>query len=392
MPARTGKIDTTLFQFATVRQLEILEAIDKHGSMRAATKALGCNYTTVHQAFQRVLHKAALHGYSPEHDLTRPVAPGQKLRGASTLYRRGEPEPVLQWVKSSADDEARDAILREAAAAMSAELPRVVPAIGPAEFDFDLCNVYTITDAHVGALAWHKEGGADWDLRIAEQTLTQCLEYLIASAPAAETCIVNQLGDYLHIDGLLPMTPTSGHVLDADGRFSKIVGVAIRVLRRIVGFALQRHHRVFLLIAEGNHDQASSVWLRHMFAALYEHEPRLNMIESELPYYAHQHGKCLIGFHHGHLKKTTELPILFAAQFPEIWGATRKRVVHTGHRHHVEEKEHSGITIHQHPTLAARDAYAARGGWIAERKVTALSYHREWGEVARATVTPEMMQ
>ena len=62
-----------------------------------------------------------------------------------------------------------------------------------------------------------------------------------------------------------------------------------------------------------------------------------------------------------------------------------------GHRHHVEEKEHSGMTVLQHSTLAARDAYAARGGWHSERQATSITYHSRWGQVARHTVTPEML-
>jgi hypothetical protein len=99
----------------------------------------------------------------------------------------------------------------------------------------------------------------------------------------------------------------------------------------------------------------------------------------------------MLAFHHGHLKKNDQLPILFAAQFPKIWGATEKRYAHCGHRHHVEEKEHSGLTVIQHPTLAARDAYAARGGWIADRSVRAITYHAEFGEVGRNVITPEML-
>ena len=43
------------------------------------------------------------------------------------------------------------------------------------------------------------------------------------------------------------------------------------------------------------------------------------------------------------------------------------------------------MTVHQHPTLAAR------GGWIAHRQVAALTYHARFGEVARNTVTPKML-
>jgi hypothetical protein len=229
-------------------------------------------------------------------------------------------------------------------------------------------------------------------LAIAEQTLSACFARMVESSPAARVGFVNQLGDFLHSDGLLPVTPTSGHILDQDGRYTKLVETAVRILRRVVDLALTKHEHVVVLMAEGNHDMASSVWLRVMFAALYENEPRVEVIDSPLPYYVWQHGKTMLAFHHGHLRKNDQLPILFASQFPKVWGETVKRYAHTGHRHHSEEKEHSGITVIQHPTLAARDAYAARGGWIAERQVTAITYHAEYGQVARVTVTPEMVQ
>ena len=380
-------IDPKLYQFATVRQLEKLEAIEKHGSARKAAKALGIHRNAIDCAVAAVRSKAALAGYSPDHDLTRPVAPGQKLRGASTLYRRGEPEPVLQWVKSSADDAQREAIIREVIASLMDDVPRTGPALFDGPTETSLCNVYTLTDSHVGALCWHREGGADWDLKIAEATLVGCFERMIQASPAADMCVVAQLGDFLHQDSMLPVTPTSGHVLDADGRFSKVVAVAIRVLRTVVNLALTKHRRVVVLMAEGNHDTASSVWLR----ALFEREPRVEVIDSPLPYYVHQHGSTMIGWHHGHLKKPDQLPLLFAAQFPTVWGGTTKRYIHCGHRHHVEEKEHSGVHVIQHPTLAARDAYAARGGWIADRTVTAVTYHDRFGRYSTATVCPEMM-
>ena len=205
------------------------------------------------------------------------------------------------------------------------------------------------------------------------------------------TAVVAQLGDFLHADNINPVTPTSGHLLDADGRYSKVVQVAIRILRQVIKTALAKHKTVVVLMAEGNHDLSSSIWLREMFKAVYEKEPRVQVIDTPLPYYVLQHGSTMLSWHHGHLKKNDQLPLLFAAQFPEVWGKTTKRYVHTGHRHHIEEKEHSGMTVVQHPTLAARDAYAARGGWIAERRAVAITYHQKFGEVSRVSVSPEMV-
>ena len=50
------------------------------------------------------------------------------------------------------------------------------------------------------------------------------------------------------------------------------------------------------------------------------------------------------------------------------------------------------MMVVQHATIAARDAYAARGGWIAERKIKAIIYHTAFGEVSTVTCTPEMLE
>jgi hypothetical protein len=377
--------------YATEVQARYIDAISEHGSIRKAANALGVAHSAIDGALSRLRRSAALRGYAPEHDMTRTVPDGFKVRGVSTYYDE-EGKPRGQWVKSSADDQRREQIIREAFAAMADELPRLDPVPAPDLSHAHLCNLYVMTDCHMGMLAWRKEGGADWDLKIAEKTLVGCFEHMVKASPKASVGVVAQLGDWLHSDGLMPVTPTSGHVLDQDGRFSKIVQASIRVLRRLIDFALTRHEKVIVLMAEGNHDLASSIWLRAMFRALYENEPRVHVIDSELPYYVYQHGSTMLGFHHGHLKKNDQLPILFASQFPKVWGETTKRYAHSGHRHHTEEKEHSGITVMQHPTLAARDAYAARGGWISERQVSAITYHTQFGQVGRVTVTPEMVE
>lgn len=383
-------IDATLLSYATVRQIEYLEAREKHGTENAAAKALGVNSRSLQRSLRALEKLAASKGHSPAHGMTKTVPDGFKVRGVSTLYNQ-EGEIAAQWVKASADDEMRDAAFKAALEALSEDIPRVAAIPQPAQACGNLCTVYTLTDSHVGAYCWAPEGGADWDLKIAEATLTGCFEKMIAASPDSRVGVVAQLGDFLHQDGIKAVTPTSEHLLDADGRFEKVIKVAIRILRRVVDMALAKHETVIVLMAEGNHDITSSIWLRTMFAALYENEPRVRVVESALPYYVYQHGETMLAWHHGHLKKNDQLPILFAAQFPKIWGGTTKRYAHTGHRHHVEEKEGSGMHVMQHTTLTARDAYAARGGWISDRAVTAVTYHDRFGKHSTATICPEML-
>lgn len=384
-------IDPKMKEFATEIQARRIDLLNKLGSITAVAKWEGVDRKAIKNCIDSVKKKAAQQGYSPEHDMTRVVPDGFKVKGVSTYYN-AEGNPSGQWVKSSADEERRKELIKAAFDAMADDLPRIDKIVYKGVPLQTLCNLYVMTDCHVGMLAWHKEGGQDWDLKIAERVLTGCFEQMVMSSPQAGTGIVAQLGDWLHSDGLLPVTPTSHHVLDQDGRFSKIVQTSVKILRRLVDFALTRHEKVIVLMCEGNHDPASSIWLRTMFRALYENEPRVQVIDSELPYYVYQHGDTMIAFHHGHIKKNDALPILFAAQFPQVWGKTTKRYAHTGHRHHVEEKEHSGMTVVQHPTLAARDAYAARGGWLAERQVSAITYHAKFGQVSKITVIPEMLE
>lgn len=361
-------------------------AVAEHGGVRAAERALGLS----NDAIGQVMRRAARLGNAPGH-FDSGTAPGY-LMGKVTVQRNAGGDVERTWERQSPDQEALRAAMAAAAEAMASEMPRLDPIERPGHTLAKLCNLYTFTDCHVGMLASKADGSADWDLKIAEETLFGMFEQMIVQAPRARVAVINQLGDFLHFDGLDPVTPTHQHPLDSSGRYEQVVKVAIRTLRRIVDLALMRHDEVHVIMAEGNHDLASSVWLRQMFAALYENEPRVTVNDSPLPYYAYQHGCVFLGFHHGHKRKMESLPLLFAAMFRAIWGRTTKGYIHTGHFHSGDEKEHPGVKVIRHPTLTAPDSHALRGGWISTREATAETYHEDFGRVARTTVTPEMLE
>jgi hypothetical protein len=384
-------IDENLYRYCTPRQREILEAIERLGSAKAASIELGINIGGASDAFVAVKKKAALMGYAPENDFTRSVPQGFVAKGVSTYYN-SEGKPSGQWVKASLSHEALVDAMREAVEGFKDEIPPVVSIAAPVASEEHLCNLYTFTDYHLGMLAWHKEGGSDWNISIAERTIIAALQQMIEQSPKAHTAVINIQGDFLHTDGKTPVTPASKHVLDADSRFPKIRKSAIRVIRSLVAMSLLRHQEVHLIIAEGNHDEESSGWLADLFSVHYEEEPRVNVNDSVLPFYVFEWGNAMLGFHHGHKVKNESLPLLFAAQFPQEWGRTTRREIHCGHRHHRDEREMNGATVVQHPTLAARDAYAARGGWIADRAAWAITYHKKYGAVGRVMITTEMLE
>ena len=379
-----------LLPFCSPGQKVVIEALIEHGGTNAAARATGLNERTIRKYKEAVLKKAAACGVAPEQDLNYPLPSGQIIKGTSTLIDKTTGQSRLQWVKTDVSKEQQLELMKECVEALKDELPKYNAVSFKATTVSDLATVYTLTDCHVGMKSWKPETGADWDLTIAEQTLVSCFSEMVNAAPNSETAVVAQLGDFLHADSIQPVTPTSGHLLDADDRYSKVVAVGIRILRTVINMALKKHKKVIVLMAEGNHDLSSSIWLRELFKAVYENEPRISVIDTPLPYYVYRHGGTMLAWHHGHLRKNDQLPILFASQFSEVWGNTKKRYVHTGHRHHFDEKEHSGMYVVQHSTVAARDAYAARGGWMSERTIKAITYHKEFGEVGRITVVPEM--
>lgn len=319
------------------------------------------------------------------------VADGYRVKGQSVLYDEAG-NVKLRWEKVDRDKEKQAELQNAALKALAEDLPRIKPVKAKGIYNNDLANMYTITDYHIGMLAWRKEGGADWDIKIAEDTLIAAHTAMIAQAPKAEVGIINQMGDFLHFDGLLPVTPTNRHVLDADSRFPKLVEVAVRCLRIMINLCLEHHKTVHVIIAEGNHDLASAHWLQSFMAVIYENEPRVTIDQSPKPFYCYQFGQTMIGVTHGHCKHTDSLPLLFAAEFPTIWGDTTYRYCHEGHRHHKQVREMSGMTREMHQTLAARDSHASRGGYHSERAANCITYSRHHGEVGRVTIKPQMLQ
>lgn len=330
-------------------------------------------------------------GYAPDYDMTHAAPPGFQVKGVSTLYDR-HGSPVGQWVKTSQDREQMAAAMTAAVQALGEEIPRERARKAPPVTNADLANVYVVTDYHLGMLAWGEETGADYDTAIAEQQLVDWFAAAIAQAPDAELGVFAQLGDFMHWDGMDAVTPASKHLLDADTRFQKLVRVAIRAVRRIIGMLLAKHQRVHVLMAEGNHDPASSIWLREWLAALYENEPRITVDVSPDPYYCVEHGATALFFHHGHKRRLRDADTVFAAKFREVFGRTQHAYAHMGHLHHIDVKETNLMVVEQHRTLAAPDAYASRGGWMSGRDAQVITYSRRFGEVGRVRVSSQMLQ
>jgi hypothetical protein len=297
-----------------------------------------------------------------------------------------------KWAKYDLPKEERLKALREAIDALKEEMvPTSAVQYTNRLTNDKLINQYTLTDYHLGMMAWDEESGDNWDLKIAEDTLVKFFEIAIRDSANAKECVFAQIGDFLHWDGLDAVTPQSKHVLDADTRFSKLVRVAIRVIRRIIKMLLEKYETVNIIMAEGNHDPASSVWLSEMLSAFYDHEPRLKVDTNPDPYYCLTFGKVCLFYHHGHKKSINNVESAFIGKFKKEFGKSEYIYGHLGHLHH-SQKETNLMILEQHRTLASKDAYSSRGGYLSGRDSKVITYHKDYGEVGRNIININMLK
>lgn len=394
MTAPRYRVDEGVKKYATEAQCRAIDAVNEHGSYRKAARSLGVNFTAVRNCVAAAERNAALRGYSPGLcGLDGRLSPVEVLKGRSVFHDVKTGKDTKVWIKTDVELNKRLEIARAAIDAMVEEIPRLDKLPPPLEQGSDsLCSCYVITDFHLGMLSWKEETGNDWDVKIAEKTLIEWFTQAISLSPNSKTAVFAQLSDFLHADGIEPLTPASKHVLDVDTRFAKVVRAAVNVLRRVIDMLLVKHERLHIIMADANHDPVSQIWLREWFSVLYENEPRITVDRSPSPYNAYEFGKVALFFHHGHKRKVANVSEVFAAQFREIFGRTKLAYAHMGHLHSIDVKENNLMVVEQHRTLAAPDAYAARGGWLSGRDAKVITYHREFGEVSRLTINSDMLK
>lgn len=309
-----------------------------------------------------------------------------------TVQRDPEGRVIQSWDRFEPNKLIQEAVQKAAFEALIEQIPRIDPVKPPPIVVGSMLSQYTITDMHLGALAWNVETGAgDYDLAIGEKLLLDWFGAAIAASPSSQKAVFAQLGDFLHYDSFKAVTPEHQHLLDADGRYPLLVRTAIRAMRQIIRMLLEKHGHVTVIMADANHDPSSQVCFREMFAAFYENEPRLTVETNPGTFSVVEHDQVSLFYHHGHRRGIKDVDTVFAGKYREIYGRTKFSYAHIGHLHNDELKTTNLMKVERHETLAAPDAYAANGGWLSGRSAKVIHYHAKRGEVSRSVITPEMV-
>jgi hypothetical protein len=166
------------------------------------------------------------------------IPAGHVVKSVSTL-KDAQGRMVQEWVKTR---EGTDpvAVVDAIKAAFDGYQGRHEPIPAPAAASADLVTLLPLADWHIGAHAWGRETGVDWDLKIAEEVIGRAVENVVERSPASGLGVVLGGGDLMHADNQDNRTARSSNQLDVDGRYPKVFDVASRLTVRTVDAMLRR--------------------------------------------------------------------------------------------------------------------------------------------------------
>jgi len=369
-------------QNLTAKQKAALEAFEKYGSQRAAAKSLGLSRS----ALQCHLRAIERHGVVPY--LTPLKQPDHMRLTNTTVEIDAQGKVTREWRRLQPELLFAEEVVHglcEKVKGTGKVTPRRSRKTDTDELLFEL----DIFDPHVGMFASEKETlDSDYNCNIAtERMLQACYDLTdrIKDRRPSKAVLVFG-GDIMHSDFRSNRTEHSGHVLDVDSRFDRVVDYTIAVIKDCVKIAAAVADKVEVIIVKGNHDWHSCVWLPRVIAAKYCNSPNVSVNLARSPRRHMVWGNNLLVWAHGDKVKPAKWQNLVAAELPEAWGNTRWRYLRLGHVHHqkiiapIQIEEQEGIVVEYLPALCPADAWHAESGYIGNQKgASAFEYHRDVG-------------
>lgn len=266
--------------------------------------------------------------------------------------------------------------------------PLPPPVIRPANDSGNMLEL-NIPDAHFGKLAWAVEtAGPNYDTKIAEELFLEAAETLLARVShfTFEQIVLVLGNDLLNSDDQEGRT-TKGTYVSTDTRYQKtfavVRNVCIRLLERLRQIA-----PVSVIMVKGNHD-ALSVWhLGDSLECYFRNYADIAIDNSPRARKYHQFGKVMLMLTHGDKGKANDYPLTMATEEPEMFGATKFRECHTGHRHKTKLDEQHGIKVRILPALCPADAWHSENMFVGNlRSAEAYVWNRDEGLLAIAIYT-----
>lgn len=362
---------------------ETYAAFVEHGRNYAATaRALGLARSTV----QHRVAKAEAAGIGGQERRVDPAiqagmeAVGTGLTPAGMWIKTGKDEDGVSHSIYLKPEQTPDDIIDRIAGRVERILPS--PAVQrPVQTASDLCNLFPLFDVHLSM----KIG--DYGTAAAVDRLREGAEHVIGRAPAAESCIILNGGDWSHQNDDSNQTPQHKHPLPVDTDYRTTTDISTDITVELIYRALERHDHVTYKALRGNHDPTTSLILRAALRQRFRDEPRVTIDDDGIDFFIHLWGANLICGHHGDIrgKKPTDIAMAFTALNPQGFSASKHREIHSGHLHHLKSQEMPGWVWYQHRPICPMDRHSMESLWVSGSEMTGITYHERGARYGQVT-------
>lgn len=258
------------------------------------------------------------------------------------------------------------------------EIPKLEP-IPPAQKPYlgkDHANWIALADLHVGG---------DYGDAVLERDFRWAVDDLVGRLPPAEHAVLFELGDVLEANDHKGITPHSGNMLEVRREdHLKNTMTAIALIRWALIRLLETHQTVEAHFIKGNHDPSAYVAVMLALKEHFKDNPRINIVVSDVEFRVVTWGKCAAFPHHGDTLKWEALKDVFSDMFADEWAAAKAhRIIMTAHFHHDRKRDLVGCVAEHYRTLHKPNGWAKSKGLLSRGSLTAMTVHKERGEVHR---------
>jgi hypothetical protein len=259
----------------------------------------------------------------------------------------------------------------EAVRALIKEIPKLKTPKKNYKLDGNYLLEIALFDVHFGMLAWGKETGTDYDVNIAEELFLHAVQDLLAkSAGYKPSQIIFPFGnDFLHIDDPTNQTPQNRNLLDADSRLIRIYQKAKKSVIKAINYC-REVAPVHVCWVPGNHDPNVSYYMCDVLSEVFADDKDVTVDASPKLRKYYPFGNSLICYTHGVEEPLRDLPSIVATEEPVLWGNSKYREIHIGHKHKkmqmhwVNVDTMPGTVIRMIPSIAGTDAWHYKRGYI----------------------------
>lgn len=249
--------------------------------------------------------------------------------------------------------------------------------------------VVDIPDLHFDKLAWGKETGKDWDMKISSAAYLDTIDDIISKASVYQIeRILFPVGNDLFNADTLDNTTTGGTKQIVDGRWKK----AFPLARKLMVKAIERLATIApvdVIIITGNHDEQRTFYLGDALECWFHNNENVKVDNSPTKRKYYNYGNVLLGYTHGKDEKIDRLPMILANEAKDKFSKTEFHEWHLGDKHHKKDikftptEEVDGIVIRFLSSLTALDEWHYSKGYLSKQAGQGFVYDKRKGWICQ---------